>query len=103
MVKKIIAKYVATFAPVAAHVERANVSAFLANVVNVVVLDNMVVATEQNAVVWAVVNQIVFDALSYACDMYTRLIAARPLSHVMYVIVCGSMSTWLKHLSITSR
>ena len=102
MVKKIIAKHVATFAPVAAHVERADVSAFLANVVNVVVLDNVFIAAEQNAVVWAVMNQIVFDTLAYAYDVYTRLIAARPLAYVMYMIVCGSMSTWLKRLSVTS-
>ena len=102
MVKKIIAKHVATFAPVAPHVERADVSAFLANVVNVVVLYNVFIAAEQNAVVWAVMNQIVFDTLAYAYDVYTRLIAARPLAHVMYVIVCGSMSTWLKRLSVTS-
>ena len=103
MVKKIIAKHVATFAPVTAHVERADVSAFLANVVNVVVLDNVFIAAEQNAVVWAVMNQIVFDTLAYAYDVYTRLIAARPLAYVMYMIVCGSMSTWLKCLSVTSR
>ena len=67
------------------------------------VLYNVFIAAEQNAVVWAVMNQIVFDTLAYAYDVYTRLIAVRPLAHAMYVIVCGSMSTWLKRLSVTSR
>ena len=38
-------------------------------------LDNVFIAAEQNAVVWAVMNQIVFDT-AYAYDVYTRLIAA---------------------------
>ena len=76
VVEKIVAKHVAAFAPIAAHVKCADVSALLANVVNVVVLDDVLGAAEQNAVVWAVVYQVVLDALAYAKHVYAWLIAA---------------------------
>ena len=103
MVEKIVAKHVAAFAPIAAHVECADVSALLANVVNVIMLDDVFVAAEQNAVVWAVVYQVVLDALAYAKHVNTWLIAAGPLAHVMYVVVGGAMPTRPERLAVSAR
>ncbi len=58
--EKIVAQYVAALGPVATHIKGADITAFLTDVMDVVVLDDMFVARKEDAVVWAVVDMIVF-------------------------------------------
>ena len=87
VVHVVVANDVVAVGPVAARVDGAHVAGLVTYVVDVVVLDQVVIAPEQDGAVRVVVDLVVGDARAHALQVHRRVVAARPAGLVMEVAV----------------
>ncbi len=84
--------HVSAHGPIAAHVERTRVAGFAADIVDVVELNDVLVAAEQYGGVRRVVEVAVRDPVAYAADQYGRTIRADPAAEVVDVAVLNEVA-----------
>ena len=89
VVEVVVADDVALPIPAPAGVEGAHVAGLVADAVQLVQLDDVVVAAEEDAVVRAVVDQVVRDSLAYSVHQHARPVSALQARIVEDVVVVG--------------
>ncbi len=103
VVKLVVPDDIAALGPVAAHVERAVVGAFHAHVVDVIELDDVLVAAKENRDVGRVVYQIVRHAVADAADVHAGLIGLVEFPEVVNVVVDCLVPAGCQCLAVTAR
>src|SRR5689334_16665302 len=85
------ANFMTASSPIVPTINRACVIGFLADVVNFIVFDNVIVAAQIHGLMWRVVNQIMHSAAANAIETNAGLIGAIPTAVFVDMTVFDKM------------
>ena len=102
VVKVVVADDAAALGPVAPDVERAGVAGVGADVMDLVELQDVVVAPEQDGGVRGVVHQVVRHAVAHAVEKDRGPVSADPAAEMVDVVIDGEVAPGLERLAVAA-